>query len=218
MKHVDPEPLIPQLEEALITTEQGYRFVHHPFVVSLYDEHMNAQLNKMYQQKSHLAEQALERKRWIQYINWHERPYRTTAMLDLMDDPALLQDEEYWEVLSWVWIDQENPDDFPEVWYPLFASDRGSREWLMNEDERKAFAELPDMVTVYRGGTDGYEHGLSWTTERRVAEFFANRFNAQGEVWHATLPKTSFLCYLLSRNEYELIMDPREVPGGEAYL
>jgi hypothetical protein len=46
----------------------------------------------------------------------------------------------------------------------------------MEENERSYLAKLPEEITVYRGCRRKNDCGLSWTTDREVAEWFANRF------------------------------------------
>lgn len=75
---------------------------------------------------------------------------------------------------------------------------RANKEKLMDEDERKIFDSLPEQITVYRGVTSynkNNKKAFSWTTEREVAEWFANRFNTgTGEIWTITVPKERILC------------------------
>lgn len=87
---------------------------------------------------------------------------------------------------------------------------RANKETMMDEDERKIFDSLPEQVTVYRGVTSYNKRqtkAFSWTTDKQIAEWFANRFNTgTGEVWTLTVPKERILCAFEGR-EKELIVN-----------
>ena len=87
---------------------------------------------------------------------------------------------------------------------------KADKEHLMNEEERKVFSLLPETVTVYRGVTSHNRRitkAVSWTTDKEVARWFANRFDTgTGEVWTITVPKERILCAFEGR-EKELIVD-----------
>lgn len=77
---------------------------------------------------------------------------------------------------------------------------------------------LPDVVTVYRGGTSRrVRYGLSWTTDRKVAEKFArgHRFIPvpYPAVACARVPKTSIFAVFTDRAEDEVLVDPRHLTG-----
>jgi hypothetical protein len=105
----------------------------------------------------------------------------------------------------------------------------------MSEEERKAFEALPDPVQVFRGfHRDGGERGFSWTTDREMAEWFAQVFN-RGPKWYrrpgsepdapllwgdpggvprvasGTVAKRDVLAYLLEREESEVLTLPEQV-------
>ncbi len=87
----------------------------------------------------------------------------------------------------------------------------------MEADERRALAALPDPVPVFRGyARDGCERGLSWTTERERAEWFAHRFagldgEPQARVTVGAVPKAKVIAYLLGRQENEVLALPEDV-------
>lgn len=85
-----------------------------------------------------------------------------------------------------------------------------NKETLMDEEERERYAALPDMITVYRGVTDhnkGKKEAFSWTTDKKIAEWFANRFDTgTGEIWMLTVPKKRVLC-AFGGEEKELIVN-----------
>jgi hypothetical protein len=92
---------------------------------------------------------------------------------------------------------------------------KSERKYLMDNMERAYYKKLPNIVTIYRGCNKlEYEDddnflGLSWTTERKVAEFFAFRNRGcninDGRVYSVNISKLEISAIFLDRHEYEVI-------------
>ena len=113
---------------------------------------------------------------------------------------------------------------------PFFLKADG--KLMMNEEELDYYNNLPEEVTIYRGCSI-YEVepneedespsclGISWTTSRKVAEFFAFRNDAEERVVvSTTIPKSDILTFINNRNEYECIClaideEKAEIVAGE---
>lgn len=90
---------------------------------------------------------------------------------------------------------------------------------MMDEKEQEYYDALPDEVTLYRGCSinelnylkdedDSSCLGISWTTDRGVAEFFAFRdeYNREDRVVvSAVVKKSSIITFINDRDEYECI-------------
>lgn len=195
--------------------EQGDTFpmLRHPLVYSVpYFPGMNHHLNRLYEHKTSSLTRASESGDWDTYVFLHERPWRISAFVTIQDR---IDDSTYWQLLSSIWTDSENIRQNPEVWEALLGSDRPRRANLMNPTEQLALDALPETITVYQGHTDERSDGWSWTTDREVAIWFANRFagmeRAEPRVTTATVPKDAVLAYLLGRNEQEILVSPEDV-------
>lgn len=73
----------------------------------------------------------------------------------------------------------------------------------------KSVEFLPDIVTIYRGHTEGIstpeDKTYSWTTDISVANFFAIKLgNEKSEIITATVPKNKIIEYLDDRDESEV--------------
>ena len=59
------------------------------------------------------------------------------------------------------------------------------RKHMMNRKELDLFNSLPELVTLYRGMTfeerESEEFGISWSLDKKVAEFFANVYTQMME-------------------------------------
>ena len=121
--------------------------------------------------------------------------------------------EDFSELLADAWIRSEYPNDDSDINQPQLLSlfrDAESTA-LMNTDEYAVWAALPDPVTVYRGVTSynaKHIRRMSWTLDRKTAEWFAHRFRENGTVYQARIPKDSVYAFFNGRNEAEIIVDP----------
>lgn len=86
-----------------------------------------------------------------------------------------LDDETYWRLLGKLWVEQKITHGLQSTYATLFRSRRPGREHLMSLAERETFGLLPDEFTVFRGYAMGDGLGMSWTLDRRVANWFAHR-------------------------------------------
>lgn len=93
---------------------------------------------------------------------------------------------------------------------PFFK--KANRQYIMDEEELSYYNNLPDNVILYRGcskyeveGEDSIL-GFSWTTERKVAEFFAFRYRLiDTAVYSIEVPKKDIKAIFLERYEFEAI-------------
>ena len=102
------------------------------------------------------------------------------------------------ELLADAWIRSENPN---------------------MDEERKRLAELDDTITIYRGVTPYNAknvRALSWTTDIKKAEWFANRYGQCGTVYKAQISKAKVLAYFTGRGESEIIVNPKELKNLQA--
>lgn len=217
------EPLDPALEPYLVEDGPlGGPSLKHPLVFSvLHNPRLNAMVNQQFRQKEQYAEESFEAERWSAYVFIHERPHRLEAFADCAE---LMSDADYWELLGSIWTDSENIWQMEDLWLEYLDSDRGDRTQIMGISETpddvaasnaKTYSELPSEVEVYRGfSLEERQQGLSWTTNRKVAEFFARRLSQQGDhpqIVHGRVSKSDVIACFNDRNEEELVVLPENV-------
>lgn len=80
---------------------------------------------------------------------------------------------------------------------------------MMDEEELRAFDQLPEVFTIYRGCYSKNKHGLSWTLSKEVAEKFPTYHRYRGEgvplVITAQVKKAKVAALKMSRQEQETI-------------
>ena len=194
--------LEPYLEDGVIG-----RQLRHPLVyqVPLWS---NGHANALYEHKVKGVKDALANNKCSSYIFLHERPYRLDAFTLIQ---SKLSDTQYWSLLSDIWTDTENQWQGLNKWKQLLSSNRPSRHYLMNEEEFNLLQSLPDEVTIYRGCQAGInENGLSWSLNKKKAEFFANRFGKEGIILERKIPKSNIIAFLNGRGESEVIWEDKK--------
>ena len=123
--------------------------------------------------------------------------------------------EDYTKFLSemWTMVEFVNKDKniTPKEFVSIFK--KANKEVLMEEDDLEVYRSFPDEVTVYRGtkSSRGSIKALSWTTDKSVAEFFANRFTSDGLIYSASIKKKDILAYFNTRDEKEVLVDFRKL-------
>ncbi|MCZ7860683.1 hypothetical protein O9X98_04635 [Agrobacterium salinitolerans] len=191
--------------------------IHHPLVMTIMaNEHFCGQINRQYEGKLKYLEVARSERNWEDFVFTHERPYRAKALEELIDDGSLpLDDKASWQLVSKVWTDSENVEEFTEFWEALWS--HPNTRLAMNAKEAKAFAALPDPVSAWHGLERDDEEliGISWTTSKKVGTWFARRFSIihgrSAFLASGTIPKDKVRAYLLARNEFEIIVLPEDV-------
>jgi hypothetical protein len=209
--HDRTTPLDPELEPFMEDSPFG-PCLKHPLVFQV-PFHSGALANRQLEQKRKALAEAIDEGKWMTAVWIHERPYRIEVLLEFADH---MDDRVFWEVLGAIWTDSENIWQNDAEWRSLWASERPGREFAMDDDEREGFKKLPDIIQVYRGCiSEENEDGMSWTTDLRIAEFFAKRFaqlrSGDPIILCGTAKKADVLFYGLGRNESEVVVLPESV-------
>ncbi len=121
-----------------------------------------------------------------------------------------LSEKDYAEMLAHLWTRVEFPNNDVNVSTSDFRDffKKSKKRFLMDRDEYKVFEALPQTITVYRGlQKDATAKALSWTLDKSVAEWFAHRFDYNGEVIEGTIDKNYVFAYFDRRNEKEIVLD-----------
>lgn len=215
----DIEPLDPELRAHLQQTSIG-PMIRHPLLYSLFHhDALNRHTNACFRHKLAELAEAEERRAYDKAVWLHERPYRADALARYagLDGRARMTDRDYWELVAAVWVDSENIREQPRLWDRLLHDPRGSRDHLMDDDERAALASLPDMFTIWQGHTTERDDGWSWTTEESTAIWFAQRFanleRSRPALSRSTVSRDKVAAYLLRRGEHEILVDPAALDG-----
>jgi Fe-S-cluster formation regulator IscX/YfhJ len=198
-----------------VSDRDGIPTLSHPLVQQIfYSPKLNALSNRMYAHKRAGIAAAARDRRWHRYLGLHEKPYRLDAFLQICDR---LDHVEYWSLLGHIWTGSENIYQQRREWQTALQADRPGREHLMNDEDRRTLAGLPDPLTVYRGfHHDEGQHGMSWTMSRERAAWFASRLCRDEDltpprVAQGQLARADALAYFSDRGEQEVLALPDAV-------
>lgn len=91
-----------------------------------------------------------------------------------------LSGAQYWYALGLVYTSSDNLYDYRKEVRKAFSHKQSGRQFLMNGWERRALANLPNEITIYRAMTkqeaSGNAFGVSWTLSKKVAKFFRDDY------------------------------------------
>lgn len=153
-----------------------------------------------------LMANALANGNYYRYVVLHKGQHLTQAFKAIS---VCLADDEYWKLLSAIWLATDNVWRNLHDWKDLLTSGRAHREAMMDKEEQQFFSNLQQIVSIYRGCTkDLSEGGLSWTLDRSVAESYAKRLGEGGYVLERKRSKREIVAYLNGRDESEIIIRP----------
>lgn len=186
--------------------------LRHPLVYHVpFFEEASRFANQQLEAKRDLLNEKLNRQDISGAVFLFERPYRIDAFVEYEGE---LNDKEYWELLSTLWIDSENIPQNWSVWLDLITSDRAERRFFMTDEDWDQFDALPQKISVFQGINESLENDhkvnsseeISWSTSREVAEFFAKRFGGKGIVIEKVINKEEVFAYLTARGEQEILI------------
>lgn len=146
-------------------------------------------------------------KNYLDFILFIKKPY-LLAFLRYTEDYLSIEDFSEYLSESWVLVEYSNNDKNYSKSKLLKAFKRADKNILMNEDELESYNKLDDYITVYRGVKPKSSYkALSWTTNKKIAQWFADRFDKNGAVYKAKINKKYIFAYFSRRNEDEIVLD-----------
>jgi hypothetical protein len=190
-------------------------WLHHPLLMLPgADTRDAAWINEEYRTRKAFAVEAKRKGDWWQYIMTYEKPYQLKPLcraLSHVNAPAMAA-----SLVELVWSASENMGQHLKAWRKIWQSLSDPR-LTMDEEERQQFVILPDKLQIFRGwgaiqGRKRGAKGLSWTTSRAMAEWFACRFDVRpGYVASGWVDKKDVFAYLMGREESEIVVLPENV-------
>lgn len=205
----------------------GWPMIRHPLVYEVPYTGLAGIANRRLAAKREAVKQALAEGNLNTAIWMHERPWRLWAFLNCAvginpdesephECPTLWSmDVEHQQIALSVWMDSENIHSYQPWWEALFSpysDERKPGQVLCDDPGLEAFKRLPREFTVYRGGDPSGDSFLSWTTDRKIAEFFARRGVSGNEkprkIMSRTLNKSQVFAVMFGRGESEILALP----------
>lgn len=194
------------------TLNGGIQIAKHPLYCNLLfgDNNQYQQINlpspdEIVTHKYNQLKGAAEQKDIQQYVYLHERPFRFHALLDAKGWD--LPNEVWYALAGSVWVDSEGPGINASLWRDSVFTLPNSL-LTMTADERIQYDSI-NIITIYRGA-DVRKHarsGLSWTTNKEQAIWFAKRFSfARRWLASTTIKQSEIAAFFDRRGEEEIIV------------
>jgi hypothetical protein len=194
-------PLPHHLKE-FVEVMNGVPVFRHPlFVMPMYSEVYNNLIIESIAQKQAYFNQLIEKRDYCHAVGLTERPFRMNTFVDHMHD---MSEEVFSSTLAYVWQDAEFPHVNNDIFRILFK--KANPEHMMNDDDKKFIASLPDKVPVYRGTGGKAYTGLSWTTDEEKAIWFSKRFAEPNFLLEAFVDKSQIIAGFVGRGESEVVI------------
>jgi hypothetical protein len=140
-----------------------------------------------------------------------DRASRMSVLAGILGEAS---DDTFWSIFLEWWPDFE----FPHRWEALLDILRGVHALtpvypFMPAVDQAFFDSLPEEITVHRGTRQKVPLGISWTTDRACADFFARRFagHDDGRVVSGIICKRDVWAVFTGRKEAEILCDPLKV-------
>jgi hypothetical protein len=187
--------------------------LRHPLYVGPVDPRRAALAHEVIDTRRKLLDESLAAGEWGSALSLYEPPFRLDGFLE---HAGRFDDASFWKMLGFTWGTQEQVWPGRGAYLTLFRSPRPGREALMDAADHEALARLPAEFPVYRGFQGRGRRGLSWTTSRATAEWFARRFEVldrlgEPQVVSGVARKEDVLAYFGGRGESEVVIDPAAV-------
>jgi hypothetical protein len=132
-------------------------------------------------------------------------------LVDEYSIDSIVTSKEYFEILREAFTGYDRPKSLQaDQCYEELFYNKSPTTLLMNDEELDYFNSLPDTIKIYRGYRMKRRSGLSWTLDRKIAEFYAysewhRRIKAPGTVVSIIVPKKEVFAYVNEREEHEII-------------
>lgn len=216
--HFGPiEPLCDELRRCVSVDPRLGPTLRHPLVnLPLYHDRLAKFANNALAAKREAVRKAEAEGRITSAVFLHERPWRLSAMIERLH---MMVSAGRGKLIAEVWRDSEFPHRNLSTWRMLWGDPAHQRS-AMTSKERLRLDSLQrsadrGKLVLWRGTGKGGAamRGLSWTTDRAKAEWFASRFSDRAFVWEARPGPERLWAYQEGRGESEVIVDVRGLRG-----
>lgn len=186
----------------------GYLLQHPLHYQVPYHEQLNVIINAQYVHKKKFAMDALKRKDHIAFIGIHEKPHRFNAFISVKNK---MNDVMYWEMLGELIIGTENFWQWKDKFHEILEERSGSWQ-MMTESEKSFLLNSQSKLTIYRGCSNNNKQGWSWSLDKDMAIWFANRYNSRDRILiTGECDKSMVVAFFNGRNEHEILINPKNV-------
>lgn len=187
------------------------KMLKHPlmFVIIGFDPNRSGLWNRQFHEKKKMIAQWEEEGLHDRALWMYERAHRLEYFSKIA---SKLDDQKYWEMLGHIITDSENLWQYLSLLKVMLAMPRPGKQFMMDDNEKKALAKLPDEIQIWRGCIWKNRNGLSWSINKTKAIWFATRFGTKKPMLHSgTVNKSDVIAYFTGRGEDEILVLPNRI-------
>lgn len=211
LNHVDLDPALEMALTIVGDPPDTIQIIAHPLVHTVYcGPAHHAMLNRSLAIKRAACERAKADGDEHKLVWLHERPYRADILVDIAHCLSVTQ---FSRLAHDVWVDTENARQQRDTWEWIFDAPNFSGTCAMNMEQNEHLTGLNMPLVVYRGA-DNLEGelipwGMSWTTSKVKAQWFADRWGRDGAVHERVVKPHEIVMYTDERGEQEIVLHPK---------
>jgi hypothetical protein len=202
----DGEELLPELKSSIIDGGLFNRkSIQHPLVIGDLDLMPNSYYNIQLIRKQQKLKEFEKNNEFESYLFLIEKPFRVLFFSELVRQKKIKKlSKTYWRILSSLWTGSENIFQHKELWKELLK-DKTNSHYFMSKKDLEFYNSLENEFIVYRGYNQ-WEDGYSYTIDKDVAIWFAERFGQNGLIRERLVKKEDVFAFTNSRQEKEIII------------
>jgi len=202
----DGEELLPELKSSIIDGGLFNRkSIQHPLVIGDLDLMPNSYYNNQLIRKQQKLKEFEKNNEFESYLFLIEKPFRVLFFSELVRQNKIKKlSKTYWRILSSLWTGSENIFQHKDLWKELLK-DKTNSHYFMSKKDLEIYNSLENEFIVYRGYNQ-WEDGYSYTIDKDVAIWFAERFGQNGIIKERLVKKADVFAFTNSRQEKEIIM------------
>ena len=202
----DGEELLPELKSSIIDGGLFNRkSIQHPLVIGDLDLMPNSYYNTQLIRKQQKLKEFEKNNEFESYLFLIEKPFRVLFFSELVRQNKIKKlSKTYWRILSSLWTGSENIFQHKELWKELLKEKTNSH-YFMSKKDFEFYNSLENEFIVYRGYNQ-WEDGYSYTIDKDVAIWFAERFGQNGIIKEILVKKEDVFAFTNSREEKEIII------------
>lgn len=164
------------------------------------------QVDKYFEQKHKYVEDALSAKNFDKLFARVDKKILIPTFIEFYKE---IPDDQKYNVFIDLYMRSEfGFEMFPkEILADCFEKRTLSADWKKRIAALKKKFKGETEITVYRGqGSKSTKDGMSWTLDKKTAQFFANRFGQKGKILEKKVKVAEILDYLTDRSEAEVLL------------
>jgi hypothetical protein len=173
------------------------------------------QADKFFQQMRDFQEEMIAKKNYESLFSRADKKILIPTFVKLYDE---IPNDQKYDIFTSLYVRSEYGFQmFPmEIIKDCFSKRKLSNDWKerMREFSEEVKPGEDGKITLYRGQNTGSAQGddaFSWTTSRKTAKFFADRFSkGSGKIVTKKIDPSEAIDYLQDRGESEVILSPKK--------